>query len=52
MELLYEWLRAAGYPEEAIDWVRRRQGWVILGLAILAWLPIIGLGWLIWVLLP
>ena len=51
MELVFHWLRVAGYPEQAIVWVRKRRARVFVGLAIVSWLPIIGLGCLVWYLL-
>ncbi|MDB5623995.1 MAG: hypothetical protein JWR39_2558 [Devosia sp.] len=51
MELICHWLRQAGYPEKGVDWVSRQRAWFILVLGLLAWLPFIGLGWLLWWLL-
>ena len=48
MDRLYELLAAAGYPQEAIDWLRRHRLSAILMLAVVAWMPFVLLGWVIW----
>lgn len=47
MELVYAWLRAVGYPQGGIDWLRQHRGPTIMVLALLAWIPVIVLGWLV-----
>ncbi|WDQ98332.1 hypothetical protein PSC71_14010 [Devosia sp. J2-20] len=51
MERAFGWLLAIGYPRQGVDWLRRHRLWVILVLAVLAWLPVIGLVWLFFSLL-
>lgn len=48
MDRLYELLAAAGYPQKAIDWLRRHRLSAILMLAVVAWMPFVLLGWVIW----
>lgn len=46
MDRVYEILLSLGYPREGIDWLRRHRLGIILVLALLAWLPVIGVVWL------
>ncbi|MBD8064829.1 hypothetical protein IC608_04985 [Devosia sp. PTR5] len=46
MDRIYDWLLAAGYPREGVDWIRRHRLLVLVALAILAWLPVVLIVWL------
>ncbi|WP_375450507.1 hypothetical protein [uncultured Devosia sp.] len=48
MHRVFQILRDLGYPEEAIDWLRQRRAPIIVVLAVLAWLLVIAIGWIIW----
>ena len=48
MEIVFEWLTAAGYPQEGVAWLRKHRAWVIVVLAIAAWMPFLALGWIVW----
>lgn len=43
MERVYGTLLSLGYPAAGVDWLRRYRLHFIVLLAVLAWLPIIGL---------
>ncbi len=45
MERLYDWLLAAGYPKQGIDWLRRHRLSIIIVLAALSWVPVVALVW-------
>lgn len=47
MERVFAWLLAAGYPQQGIDWLRRRRLAVLIVLALLSWVLLIGLAWLL-----
>lgn len=51
MDRLYRLLEAAGYPREAIDWLRRHRLAVILLMAAASWIPIILLIYVVGLLL-
>jgi hypothetical protein len=40
MDRLYRLLEAAGYPSDAIDWLRRHRLAVILVMAVASWIPV------------
>ena len=53
MERVYRTLLWLGYPEAGVEWMRRHRLPVIVVLAILAWMPILALVWLImWLVGP
>jgi hypothetical protein len=47
MELVYQWLDALGFPGKGTEWLRRHRLLTILALAVIAWIPVILLGWLV-----
>jgi uncharacterized membrane protein YdbT with pleckstrin-like domain len=51
MERVYQLLLSAGYPVEAVDWLRRHRTATIAVMAVAAWALFVGLGWLIWIVL-
>ena len=51
MERIFDFLETAGYPVEAIDWLRQHALIAICALAVCAWALFIGLGWVLWMVL-
>jgi len=51
MERIFDLLETAGYPVEAIDWLRQHALITICALAVAAWALFIALGWAFWTLL-
>ena len=47
MERVFNWLLAAGYPKNGVDWLRRLRLPVLIVLVALSWLLFVGLGWVI-----
>lgn len=47
MERLYRTLLWLGYPEAGVKWLRRHRLYVIVLLAILAWVPVVAIVWLL-----
>lgn len=47
MERVYGALLSLGYPAAGVNWLRRYRLHVIVLLAVVAWLPIIGIVWLL-----
>ena len=43
MDRVFQIFESMGYPVRGADWLRRRRGWVILALAIAAWIPVIAI---------
>lgn len=37
-------MEAMGYPRRGSDWLRRKRGWVIVVLAVFAWIAVVGFG--------
>ncbi|MHA6299296.1 hypothetical protein [Devosia sp. CAU 1758] len=51
MDRVYTFLLTLGVPQAVVAWLARRRLLVIGVLAILAWLPVIGIIWLFMLLL-
>lgn len=44
MERVFRLFESLGYPRKGTDRLRRKRGWVIVVLAILAWIVILAIG--------
>lgn len=47
MNRVYDLLVSLGYPKGKVDLLHRHRALLIIVLALLAWVPVIAVGWLI-----